>query len=138
MNPAPPVMSNVTSDGGAFRILQREPQLLGQRVDRRPGALPGAVGLEPQVADAAAPRRDDAADRAEVRSIDVLLIEPPRDVRRDADERAQRRRAADAVLAAVPRAAEDERDLLEIVHEELLRLLVHVAGLSSRERAVGT
>src|SRR5205085_11227089 len=120
MNPAPPVISSVTSHSRAFGVLQREPELLGQRVDGRPGALPCAVGLEPQVADAAAPRRDDAADRTEVRSIDVLLIEPPRDVRRDADERAQRRGAADAVLASVPRAAEDERDLLEVIHEELL------------------
>ena len=60
----------------ALRILQREPQLLRQRIDGRAAALPGAFGLEPQVADAAAPRRDHAADGAEVGAIGVLLIEP--------------------------------------------------------------
>ena len=44
--------------------------------------------------------------------------------------------AADAVLAAVPRAAEHERDLLEVVDEELLRLLVHVARSLAGEHAV--
>src|SRR5882672_5248726 len=149
MNPAPPVMRSVPTaesnrrerrakislraqralrlNGSSFRIHQREPQLLCERIDGRAGPLPGAFGLEPQVADAAAPWRDDAADRPEVGAVGVLLIEPADDVGRDADERAQRRRRADAVLAPVPRAAEDERDLLEVVDEELLRLLVHVA-----------
>ena len=66
----------------------------------------------------------------------MLLIEPADDVRRDADERAQRRGRADAVLAAVPRAAEDERDLLEVVDEELLRLLVRRRPTAGREHAV--
>src|SRR5947207_10348528 len=140
MKPAPPVMRRLrnlltTSDRGAFRILQREPQLLRERIDGRARALPGAFGLEPQIADAPAPRRDHTPDRAEVRSVRVLLIQPADHVWRDADERAQRRRRADAVLAAVPRAAEDERDLLEVVHEELLRLLVHVGGTAAREDA---
>ena len=65
-----------------------------------------------------------AADGAEVGAVGVLLIEPPDDVGRDADERAQRRRRLDAVLAAVPRAAEHQRDLLEVVDEELLRVFV--------------
>src|SRR5690349_4793470 len=139
MKPAPPVMRRLrnllTSDRGAFRILQREPQLLRERIDGRARPLPGAFGLEPQIADPPAPRCDHAPDRAEVRPVGVLLIEAPDDVRRDADEGAQRRRRADAVLAPVPRAAEDERDLLEVVHEELLRLLVHVAGSAAREDA---
>src|SRR5512139_2445579 len=33
----------------AFGILQCEPQLLGERVHGRPGALPRPFGLEPQV-----------------------------------------------------------------------------------------
>ena len=81
MNPAPPVMSRVDNiwrlNGRALRIPQREPQLLRQRIDRRAGALPGAFGLEPQIADAAAPRRDHAADGAEIAAVGVLLIEPP-------------------------------------------------------------
>src|ERR671927_191291 len=107
MNPAPPVISSVTLDRSTLRVLQRQPELLRERIDGRSRALPGAVGLEPQVADPAPPRRDDAADRAEIAAIGVLLVEPPDDVRRDADERAQRRGAADAVLPPVPRAAED-------------------------------
>src|SRR2546428_13491035 len=110
----------------SFRILQREPQLLRQRIDRRAGALPLPFGLEPEIADAAAPRRDDAADGAEIAAVRVLLIEAADDVGRDPDERAERRRAPDAVLAAVPRAAEHERNLLEVVHEKLLRFLWHV------------
>jgi len=39
-------------------------------------------------------------------------------------------------LRPFPRAAEDERDLLEVVHEELLRLLVHVARSPACEHAV--
>ena len=54
----------------------------------------------------------------------MLLIEAANHVGRDADEGAERRGRLDAVLAAVPRAAEHERDLLEVVHEELLRLFV--------------
>src|SRR5262249_55830312 len=65
------------SDGRALGILQREPKLLRQRVDGRAAALPRAVGLEPQIADAASPRRDDAADGAEVAAIRVLLIQAP-------------------------------------------------------------
>src|SRR5476649_470060 len=161
MKPAPPVMSSVPMardhestktrnliflfrafafswlNRCAFWIHEREPQFLRQRVDRRPRALPGAFGLEPQVADAAAPRRDDAADRAEVRPIRVLLIEPLDHFGRDAHERAQRGGGADAVLPAVPRAAEHERDLLEVVDEELLRLLVRVAGLLPEDTVLG-
>src|SRR6476646_4711846 len=128
MKPAPPVIRRGTLYRGPLRVLQREPQLFRQRIDGRAGALPGAVGLEPKVADAAAPRRDDAADGAEVAALGVLLIEPPNDIGGDADEGTERRRRTDAVLAAVPRAAEDQGDLLEVVDEEFLRLLVHVAG----------
>src|SRR4051794_37426924 len=102
MKPAPPVISRVATgkceprrtrsaqrkyltlrasrslrlDGRALRVLERQPQLFGERIDRGAGALPGAVGLEPQIADAATPRRDHAADRAEVAALGVLLIEP--------------------------------------------------------------
>src|SRR6478735_5826900 len=128
MKPAPPVIRRGTLYRGPLRVLQREPQLFRQRIDGRAGALPGAVGLEPQVADAATPRRDDAADGAEVRAIRVLLVQPPGDVGRHANEGAERRGRSDAVLAAVPRAAEHQGDLLEVVDEELLRVLVRVAA----------
>src|SRR4051812_48686758 len=116
MKPAPPVISSVPTslDGGSFRIHQRQPQFLRQRIDGRAGALPRAFGLEPEIADAAAPRRDDAADGAEIRAVGVLLIEALDHLGSDADKGAQRRRRTDAVLAAVPRAAEDQRDLLEV------------------------
>src|SRR5581483_9542012 len=161
MKPAPPVIRSVAMSGrnekwkmqnersfyiwhsavrlhrGSLRVLQRQPQLLRQRIHRRPAPLPRAFGFEPQVADAAPPRRDDAADGAEVGAVGVLLVEAADDVRRDADERAQRRGAADAVLPPVPRAAEDLRDLLEVVDEELLRLFVHVAAASVEDAAFG-
>src|SRR5450631_2959993 len=128
MNPAPPVMSNVPSplDSCALRILQRQPQLLRERVDRRAGALPRALGLEPQIADAAAPRRDRPADGPEVGAIGVLLIEPLNDVRSHANEGAKCGRGLDAVLASVPGGAKDDGDLLEVVDEEFSRLFVHV------------
>src|SRR5262249_52456426 len=94
-------------------------------------------GLEPEVADAAAPRRDDAADRPEIAAVRVLLVETADDVGRDANEGAQRRRAADRVLAAVPRAAEDERDLLEVIDEKLLRFLVHLAPAAGEDAPFG-
>src|ERR1700736_4137490 len=134
MNPAPPVMRSVgmcPSDRCALRILQREPQLLRERIDRGPAALPRAFGLEPQVADAAAPRRDHAADGAEVGTIGVLLVETADDVRGDAHERAKRSRGLDAVLAPAPRRVEDERDLLEVIDEELLGVLVEIGGLAA-------
>src|SRR3954451_10414274 len=103
MNPAPPVMTRVAiSNGGAFRVLQCEPQLFGERVDGRPASLPCALGFEPHVADAAAPRGDGAADGPEIRSLGVVLIQPANDVGRHAYERPQRRGGLDAVLAAVP------------------------------------
>src|SRR5437867_11637145 len=114
-------------DRRAFRILQRQPELLRQRVHRRPAPLPGAVGLESEIADAAAPRRDDAADGPEVGAVGVLLIEATHDVRRDADESPQRRRRADAVFPAVPRSAKDQGDLLEVVDEEFPGFLVYVS-----------
>src|SRR5919197_538470 len=135
MNPAPPVMRSVL-DGGTFGILQGEPQLFRQRLDGGAGALPLPFGLEPQIADAPAPRRDHPADRPEIAAVGVLLIEPPDDVGRHPDERAQRRGTADAVLASVPGAAEDQRDLLEVVDEELLRLLVQIARAPAAEHAV--
>src|SRR4029079_7817030 len=53
----------------------------------------------------------------------MFLIQAPDDIGRDADEGAERRGALDAVLPAVPGGAEDLRHLLQIVDEELLRLL---------------
>src|SRR5437868_3082638 len=110
MNPAPPVMSRVPMlelrtgnselrtrssqfqvlrselNRSPFRVHQRQAQFLRQRIDRGARALPRAFGLEAQVADAAAPRRDDAADGAEVRAVGVLLIEALDHLGRDADE----------------------------------------------------
>src|SRR5580692_9699705 len=127
MKPAPPVMTSVaTSDCCAFGILKRQLQLLRQRIDGRAAALPGPFGLEAQITDAPAPRRDHAADRPEVAAIGVLLIQPPDDVGGHADERSKSRCRLDAVFPAVPGAAEYERDLLEVVDEELPRLFVHV------------
>src|SRR5262245_35062213 len=161
MNPAPPVISSVPTtksncgtrrerranvslraqralrlNGSSFGVHERQPQLFRERVDGRAAAFPGTFGFEPQVADAAAPRRDDAADGTEVAAIGVLLIEPANHIGRDPNERAERRGAANAVLAAVPGAAEDERNLLEVVDEELFRLFVHV-GRFAAEDAVG-
>src|SRR5262245_36214513 len=107
MKPAPPVTISVRLDSRALRVLQGEAELLRERVDGGAAPLPRALGLEPEIADAAAPRRDDAADGAEVGAVGVLLIEAADHVGRDTDEGAQRRRAADRVLAAVPRAVED-------------------------------
>src|SRR5436190_3111723 len=134
MNPAPPVMTRVL-DCGTFGILQREPKLFCQRLDGGAGALPLSFSLEAQIADAAPPRRDHPADGAEIAAIGVLLIETPDHIGGDADERAQRGRAADAVLAPVPGGAEHERDLLEVVDEELSRLLVQVVRTTAAEHA---
>src|SRR4029077_8136921 len=85
-----------------------------------------------------APRGDDATDGAEVRAVRALLVEPADDVGRDADERAERRRRAYAVLAAVPRGGAYLRHLPEVVHEELLRFLAEVLGAASgAERIAG-
>src|SRR5690606_20948774 len=73
----------------AFGVLQREAQFLRQPVDRRALPFPRAVALEAQRADAAAPRRDDAADRARIRPLPVLLVDLLEDVGRHADERTQ-------------------------------------------------
>ena len=80
------------TDPAPSGILQRQPQLLRQGIDRRSLPLPRAVGFEPQRSDPAAPRRNHAADRAVVGAIGVLLIDALDHVRRDADERAQRGR----------------------------------------------
>src|SRR5437764_8736390 len=75
-----------TSDRCSLGILQRQPQLLRQRIDRCPAALPGALRLEPEIADAAAPRRNHATDRPEIAPVGMLLVEPPDDVWRHPDE----------------------------------------------------
>src|SRR5439155_8778810 len=118
-------------------ILQREAQLLRQRIHGRPAALPGPFRLEPEIPDAAAPWRDGPADGTEVGPVDMLLVQPADDVGRDADERAQRRRALDAVLAPVPRGAEHLRDLLQIVHVELLRLFAEGLALLAGTEGLG-
>src|SRR3990167_6330182 len=97
-------------DRRPFRVLQRELQFLGKRVDRRAGALPGTVGFEPQVTDPAAPGCDDAPDGPEVSSIGVFLVETPDHLGGHPDEGTKRRCRLDAVLPAVPRAPEDKRD----------------------------
>src|SRR5918995_4778825 len=76
-------------DARAFRVLQREAQLLRETVHRRPLPLPRTFRLKPQCADAAAPRRDDASNGAAVGAVGVLLIDALDDVRRDANEGAQ-------------------------------------------------
>src|SRR5829696_4661289 len=124
-------------DGRSFRVLERQAQLLRQRVHGRPAALPRTLGLETQVADAAAPRRDGAADGAEVGAIGVLLVEPLDDVRRDTDEGPERRRALDAVLPTVPGRAEDLRHLLQVIHVELLRFLAERLALLARPERIG-
>src|SRR5690349_13811535 len=115
MKPAPPVMTMVPElDSGTLRILQRQPQFLGERFHGRPAALPRAIGLEPEIADATPPRRDHAADGPVIGTLRMLLIEATDDVWRDTDKRAQRRGGADGVLAPVPRCVEDDGDLLEV------------------------
>src|SRR5919106_3682265 len=126
----------VISDRRALGILQRQAQFLRKRIDRRAGALPLSFGLEPQIADAAAPRRDDAADGTEVAPVGVLLVQTPDDIGRNANERAKSGRAPDAVLAPVPGAAEHQRNLLEVVDEELLGFLVHVSRPAPAEYAL--
>src|SRR5687768_1572970 len=113
-----------------FRIFQSQLQFPRQRLDRRAAALPGAIRLEPQVADSPAPRSDDPADGAEVGPFHVLLVEAAHDVWRHADEGAQRVRRLDAVLAPVPRRAEHHRHLLEVVHEELPGILAELGGFA--------
>ena len=76
------------------------------------------------------PRGNHAADGPEIRTIGVFLVEASDDVGCDSNERSKRRCRSDAVLAAVPGTAEDQGDLLEIVHEKLLRILVEVSGFS--------
>src|SRR5687768_17271541 len=116
MKPAPPVMTMAARlDSCPLRVLQRELQLFGERDHRGSGPLPGPFGLEPQIADPTAPRRDDTADRAEICPVRVLLIEPPDHFRRDAHEGAKRGGGPDRVLAAVPGPPEHQRDLLEVV-----------------------
>src|SRR4051812_21182486 len=105
-----PKWSAVASDRRPFRILQRQPQFLGERLAGRLRVLPGPLGLEPRVSDPAAPGRDDPPDRPEVGAIRMLLVEPPHDIRCDTDEGAERGRALDAVLAAVPCGSEHLRD----------------------------
>ena len=54
MNPAPPVMRIVpVLASGALRMLQCQFEFLRQRLHRGAAALPCAIGLELQVADAA-------------------------------------------------------------------------------------
>jgi hypothetical protein len=76
-------------------VLQRETQFLRELVDRGSRPFPGAIGLEPEVADTAPPGGDDPADRPEITPIGVLLVEPPDDVGRDANEGPERRRLLD-------------------------------------------
>jgi hypothetical protein len=75
----------------AFGVLQGEPEFLDQLVNGRTRPLPGAVGLEAQVADAATPRSDDAADGPEVCAIGVLLVQVLDDIRRNPDKGAKGR-----------------------------------------------
>src|ERR1051325_11630321 len=78
----PPLRERATAgfvflDPRAFRIFQRQLQLTRQRLDGRAAALPRALGLETQIADAPTPRSDDPADRAVVPAIRMILIKAP-------------------------------------------------------------
>src|SRR5688572_13213330 len=121
---------------GPFGVLKGQPQLLRERLDRRAAPLPLPLGLEPQIADTAAPRGNHTADGPEVAALGMFLVQPPDDVGGHADEGAQRGRALDAVFAAVPRAAEHERNLLEVVHEELLHVVIE-SRLVLRTKGIG-
>src|SRR5215203_2001613 len=132
-------ITNLTrrSHGRAFGILQGQAQFLGERLHGRAAAFPLALRLETEVTDAAAPRRNHAPDRAGISSLGVLLIEPPDDVWCDTDESPQGRRALDAVLPAIPRAAVYQCDLFEVVHEELSHVLIEIRFVLRTERVGG-
>src|SRR6478672_159751 len=116
----------------SLRILQRQAQLLRQRVNRGSVALPGALGLEAQVTDAPAPRGNDAANSPEVRPIRVFLIESTDDIGSDANEGSQGGCGLDAVFAPVPGGTEHLRRLLQVIDEESLGLLAERLTLSTR------
>src|SRR6185503_19839994 len=77
-------------DPSAVRIFQRQLELTRQRFDGGALPLPRSIRLEPQIADAASPRRDNPANRAVVTAVRVVLIESTDYIGRDADEGAQR------------------------------------------------
>src|ERR1700737_988358 len=130
-------ITKLTSQRGAFRVLQREPELLGQRLHRRAAALPLPFGLESKIADAASPRRDHATDGAEVAALGVFLIQTAHHLWRNPDKRAQRGGALDAVFPSVPRAAKHLGNLLEVVHEELLHVVVKGIAVLGAKRVGG-
>src|SRR5436190_1807807 len=127
-----PNASGAISHRRSFRVLECQPEFLGQRLAGRLRVLPRPLRLEARIPDATAPRSDDAADGAEVGAVRMLLVQPANDVGGDTDEGAQRRCALDAVLAAVPGGPEYLRDLLEIVHVELPRLFAELVSLAPR------
>src|SRR5215467_2159584 len=121
-------------DGRSLGVLQSEPELFRKRINRRSAPLPRAVCFKTEIPDPATPRRNHASNGAEVCAICVLLIEATHDVRSHANEGAERGGRSDAVLASVPGTAKDERDLLEVVDEELPGLFVYNGRAAPRER----
>src|SRR5262249_28339816 len=119
-----------SSDSGAFWIFQGQLEFASQRIDGCAGALPHALAFETHVADSAPPGRDYTPDCTEVGTVGVLLIQPPHDVRRDANEGAQSGGRFDAVLSSIPRGAEHDRHLLEIIHEETFRVVAEICRLA--------
>src|SRR5262245_56856733 len=124
------------SDPLPFRSFQRTLEFPCQAVHRRTATLPRALGLEALVADAAPPRRNDSADCTKIASLGMVLVESADDVGRHPDERAQRGCGLDAVLAAIPRRAEHDRHLLEVVHEELSGVFAKIRGFPGSSECV--
>src|SRR3954464_12669110 len=86
-----------SSNSGSLGILKRQTKFLGERIDRRSLAFPGALRLEAQIADPSAPWRNHPPYRTKIGTIRVLLVQPPNHIRRDADKRPKRGGALDAV-----------------------------------------
>src|SRR5207247_7355077 len=74
---------------------------------------------------------------AKITALGVFLIEPADDIGRHADERAKGGCALDAVLPAVPRAAKDLRDLLEVIDEKFSHVVVKRIAVLGPKRIGG-
>src|SRR5205814_756642 len=82
--------------------------------------LPLALGFETAVAQALAPGLDRLANRIEIEGIAPQVAGARHHVRRDADERAERRTRLDRILSAHPRLWERGRQRLHVIEEEAL------------------
>src|SRR4030095_4077080 len=112
LNRAPRPVFFLSLNARALRVFKSQLQFSRERVHSRARAFPDTLALEPYVADTPTPRSNHTANCPIIAAVRMFLVKTAHDVRRNANEGAQRCGWLDAGFAPIPRDTQHQRHLL--------------------------